>query len=58
MLRTLTEHKIARGWRGPAAAVLCIMLSPCLVWAQDNVQQTQPSNAQARITKQKRRETT
>jgi hypothetical protein len=46
MLKTLKKHKIARGWHGPAAAILCIMLSPCLAWAQDNVQQTQPSNAQ------------
>src|ERR1700684_1169527 len=44
MLKTLTKHKMARGWHGPAAAMLCIMLFPCLVWAQDNAQQTQPSN--------------
>jgi hypothetical protein len=38
---------MARGWHGPAAAMLCIMLFPCLVRAQEGLQQTQPSNAQA-----------
>ena len=47
MLKTLTKHKVASGWHGPAAAVFCIMLSPCLVWAQNSVPQTQPSNAQS-----------
>jgi len=47
MLKTLTKHKMARGWHGPAAAVFCIMVSPCSVWAQNSVQQTQPSNAQS-----------
>src|ERR1700734_888044 len=42
-----TKHKMARGWHGPAAAVFCIMVSPCSVWAQNSVQQTQPSNAQS-----------
>jgi hypothetical protein len=54
MLKTLTKHKMARGWHGPAAAILGIMLSPCLVWAQDNnVQPTQPSSAQGKAAKAK-----
>jgi hypothetical protein len=44
VLKTLMKHKMACGWHGPAAAVLCIMLSPCLAWAQHSVQQTQPGN--------------
>ncbi len=50
MRKLLTEHKMARGWYAPAAAI-CIMLSPCLVWAQDNVQQTQGGNAKGPETK-------
>jgi hypothetical protein len=53
MLKTLTKHKMASGWHGPAAAVFCIMLSPCLVWAQNSVPQTQPSNAQSPATNAK-----
>ena len=54
MLKTLTKHKMARGWHGPAAAILGIMLSPCLVWAQgNNVQPTQPSSAQGKTGKAK-----
>jgi Putative beta-barrel porin-2, OmpL-like. bbp2 len=51
MLKPVAKYKMARGWQGPAAAMLCIMLSPCLVWAQDNVPQPQPSNAQSPETK-------
>jgi hypothetical protein len=53
MLMMLTKHKMARGWHGPAAAVLCIMLSPCLVWAQGNEQQTQPNNENGQQTQAK-----
>ena len=42
----LTKHKMARGWHGPAAALLCILLFPCLLRAQGNAEQTQPENAQ------------
>src|ERR1700733_1953507 len=44
--KRLTKHKIGRGWHGPAAAMLGIMLFPCLGWARDNVQQTQLPGAQ------------